>query len=342
LHPTPHVARRSEPFFSAEHLLAAAERYGADVEAISVEAGLTHPQPRIPNAQFFDLWHSVARQLPDPAFALRVLLDLPLEAHRNPITFYVAVAPTFLDGIQRWLSCWPAGSHLLKWGMRWHGTNAVIFAEPLDAPSPARSRAIECFVVDMLQGSRLSLEAPVRPGIVLPHDRPAMRTDFRRMLGVDVEPGDRLEFHFTADTLALPYARADAALSRYFEHQVEQLMAPFRATVQTRVRRVVMQAIVLGERPPLVAMAARMGMSPATLQRQLKSEGTSYREVVEGVQQAQACAHLVRPGVRSSDVAYAVGFSSQRAFCRAFRRWTGMSPTAWSRGARDKRAQPVW
>lgn len=330
LHPTPHPTRRSEPVYSAEHLLAAAARYGANIEAIQAEAGLGASGTRIPNARFFDLWQCVARQLPDPAFALRVLLDVPLENHRNPITFYVAVAPTFLDGIRRWLSCWTAGSQLLRWGMQWHGSDAVVYADPLDPPSAARARAIECFVVDMLHGSRLGLEAPVRPGIVLPHDRPAMRSDFQRMLGVEVRPGHRLEFHFSAAELALPYARADAALSRYFEHQVEALLTPFRPTVRTRARRLITQAVAMGERPPLTVIAAQLGMSPATLQRHLQAENTQYRAVVEAVQREQACAWLAQPGTRSSDVAYAVGFSSQRAFCRAFRRWTGMSPTVWA------------
>lgn len=334
LHPTPHITRRSEPFFSVDHLLAAAERYGANVEAVRVEAGLKTRSERLPNAQYLELWRCVGRQIPSTSFPLRVLLDLPLQAHRNPITFYTAVAPTLLEGIQRWLGCWPAGTHLLRWGMRWHGPDAVIFAEPLDPPSAARARAIECLVVDTLHGTRLGLEVPVRPGLVLPHDRPGLRADFRRMLGVEIEVGSRLEFHFTAADLALPYVRADAALSQFFAEQVDTLMAPYRMTIERRVQALVTQAITQGERPTLAAIAGRLGMSSATLQRHLQAEGARYRAVVEGVQRAQACAHLTRPGVRSSDVAYAIGFSSQRAFCRAFRRWTGMSPTDWARADR--------
>lgn len=68
-------------------------------------------------------------------------------------------------------------------------------------------------------------------------------------------------------------------------------------------------------------------MSERSVQRSLSEEATSYREIVDKVRKSLALAHLARPGNSTADVAFLLGFSEPSAFTRAFRRWTGSSPT---------------
>lgn len=335
LHPTHQAPPIGEPDSSVTHLLNSARLRGANIEQVFADAGLRTERPdRLPNARYFALWQAVSRQIADPALALHAALDAPFSEHLSPVAFLSAVSTNLQVCLERWLRYWPVGSHLLRWGLVIEGNGTwIITGEPVDPPSPARALAIECLVADAIYVTRQGPERPIQPGIVLPHDRAGMVGDFKRMMDLRVQPGDRVEVHFDAADLAAPFARADDALSGFFERQVRAALRAQAPETRQRIEQMIVDALPSGELPSLSDTAGALGMSAATLQRQLRGEGAGYRAIVESVQRAEAFALLTRRGVRSSDVAFATGFSSQRAFCRAFRRWTGLTPSDWTRQA---------
>ena len=73
-------------------------------------------------------------------------------------------------------------------------------------------------------------------------------------------------------------------------------------------------------------VAATLHRSPSTLQRQLQSEGTSYREVLEDTRSVLAKDYLRDGKYSHAQIAYLLGFSDQSNFSRAFKRWTGCGP----------------
>lgn len=79
------------------------------------------------------------------------------------------------------------------------------------------------------------------------------------------------------------------------------------------------------------ALARRLGMSPRTLQRRTADLGTSVRSVVDEVRIASARQLLADPEIGLIEIAIALGYSTDSAFRRAFRRWTGQSPTQYRR-----------
>lgn len=64
-------------------------------------------------------------------------------------------------------------------------------------------------------------------------------------------------------------------------------------------------------------------MSPRTVERRLKSEGTSYREQVNYVQRILAQNLLQDQNLSTLEVCFLVGFSNISSFYEAFKRWTG-------------------
>jgi AraC-like DNA-binding protein len=74
-----------------------------------------------------------------------------------------------------------------------------------------------------------------------------------------------------------------------------------------------------------VASLARM--SVRTLQRRLADEGTFFAALVDEVR-AELAAHMLENTDASLDeIARAVGYSATTNFIRAFRRWTGKTPS---------------
>lgn len=76
------------------------------------------------------------------------------------------------------------------------------------------------------------------------------------------------------------------------------------------------------------AVARRLGLSVATLRRRLEMEGsTSFRALSESARECTARS-LLDQHHHPNDVAEELGFSDQRSFARAFKRWTGTTPAA--------------
>ena len=79
-------------------------------------------------------------------------------------------------------------------------------------------------------------------------------------------------------------------------------------------------------RPEQAVLARRLGMSECTLQRRLRSEGTSFAGLLDELRLDLARQYLGDNRLAIYEVAYLLGYSEPSAFNRAFRRWTGQTP----------------
>ena len=68
-------------------------------------------------------------------------------------------------------------------------------------------------------------------------------------------------------------------------------------------------------------------MHPRSFQRFLAENGTSFREMRDELRRAIASDMLSGSGKSIAEIAAHVGYSSPAAFDRAFRRWTGETPS---------------
>ena len=71
-------------------------------------------------------------------------------------------------------------------------------------------------------------------------------------------------------------------------------------------------------------MSDRLFIGPRKLQRALKAESTSFREVRERFLEARARALLAEPDISIDAVARSLGYTETNSFRRAFRKWTGL------------------
>ena len=97
--------------------------------------------------------------------------------------------------------------------------------------------------------------------------------------------------------------------------------SPFRAEVERRLEPLLASGEVGIER-----LARDLGYSRQTLYRRLKSEGITYEQLLDGLRKRLAL-RFMREGLAVKEAAYRLGFSDPAAFSRAFKRWTGSSPS---------------
>jgi AraC-like DNA-binding protein len=85
----------------------------------------------------------------------------------------------------------------------------------------------------------------------------------------------------------------------------------------------------------LQQIAARLALSPRTLQRRLREAGLSFSQLVDETRQQLVLHYLCDPALELAEIAFLVGFSEPGSLARAFRRWTGQSPGEYRRQLRD-------
>lgn len=91
-------------------------------------------------------------------------------------------------------------------------------------------------------------------------------------------------------------------------------------------------ATLLGDSYPSIEVAAQIAdLKVRTLQRRLELEGITYRKLVNEVRLDIASQTLKRSEIAVTDLAFELGYSDLSHFIRAFRSWTGQSPTQYRR-----------
>lgn len=86
----------------------------------------------------------------------------------------------------------------------------------------------------------------------------------------------------------------------------------------------------MASNPKMDEVAKAMGMSGRTLRRRLTSIGTSYQNELDHVRQELALSAMEEAKSLAS-IAEGLGFNDSSAFYKAFRRWTGMTPSEYMR-----------
>ncbi|MDF1820735.1 MAG: AraC family transcriptional regulator ligand-binding domain-containing protein [Alcanivoracaceae bacterium] len=137
------------------------------------------------------------------------------------------------------------------------------------------------------------------------------------------------EIAFPAHWLSRTTGTADPQLVKLATEQCERALQDMAQAegLLGRVRQLAEQ--YLTEARSMDRVAEALHMTPRTLRRRLQAQNTTYQAVVEQLRGRLAMdmlAHSERP---VDDIAARLGYNDPSNFGRAFRRWTGLSPTAW-------------
>ena len=174
-----------------------------------------------------------------------------------------------------------------------------------------------------------------------PFARPAWADQYHRMLGPNVGfDAPVFRFSMPLEWLDWPCLTADAELARLALRDCEyQLQHQNQGQGWSgRIRQRLLSAE--GCYPTQEELAAEFHVSPRTLLRRLRDEGSQYQELLDQVRQELACWLLVHTEVSVEAVAERLGYSDTSNFSRTFRRWLGMPPNAF-RALRKPPAVPA-
>lgn len=80
--------------------------------------------------------------------------------------------------------------------------------------------------------------------------------------------------------------------------------------------------------PSLNNAALKVHCSPRTLSRKLLAQGWRYQQLIDQVREIHARRKLSDPTLSITQIGQQLGYADSSGFHRAFKKWTGLSPTA--------------
>ncbi len=118
-------------------------------------------------------------------------------------------------------------------------------------------------------------------------------------------------------------ANSTSSLLASWEDQAD----PHQAWEFVSLLRSLIQPYLYGGRPDVALVAEVAGVSRRTLQRRLASCGSSFSQIVQEASFELACRYLGDADLKVIEVAMMVGYETPQHFTRAFRRFTGITPS---------------
>ncbi|MBS7704784.1 AraC family transcriptional regulator [Chelatococcus asaccharovorans] len=135
---------------------------------------------------------------------------------------------------------------------------------------------------------------------------------------------------FSGFWLDTPLPNADPALRAMLKEQIDLLEREDGGTLSEQVRRL-LRTVLLTRRGSLDDVRLGLHMTRKTLSRHLAAEGTTFTKLSDEMR-FEVARHLLRnTSMPMSGVTAALDYSEASAFSRAFKQWSGVSPTEWRR-----------
>ncbi len=331
--------------FVTRGMLVGFQRLGLAPARLCAPAGvslseLMDPAARVPSTAFWALWREAERLSGDPSLGLHLAQTVPVAAAAGMIGQLVAVSETGLEAIRHLARYQKLIADRMDVAIHEDESTLSIELRLADVDDALGRQVYESCLVGILRILREAIIADLSP----------LRVSFRHAPPPDVAPYERffrcpVEFRASSHRLRLPLAslrqpmiaaqpRAQSRLQDLLESELRTLAPEFTVAVAEQIRA----ALEEHERPTQASVARRLGIGRRTLQRRLRAEGSSFRRIVDREHRNLALGLLGRPGCRVIDVAQAAGFDDATSFAKAFRRWTGESPTAYRARILDRTA----
>jgi AraC-like DNA-binding protein len=323
-------------------ILQAAEALGANPAELAANVGFDPREADDPEARMSSviedaLWREGARLLNDDDFGLHVA-ELLRPGNFDVFDYVIRNAPNLYGAFERWarynrIEHDVAVISLLDRGSQVRIEHTLVRGAVQHRHSAESTLAAQVVGAEQLTGVCLK---PV--AVEFRHAAPVDLREHVRIFGVAPSflcPVNAILW--TREALDRPVLAADPALSRVLERQAQAILAALPDPARSYADRLRVWLVRnLEEDEPTLARAAReLKLSERSLQRRLAAEGLTFDALLEEVRHTLALRYLEDPHISISALAFRLGYSDASAFHRAFRRWTGTTPTQLRKAAQQ-------
>lgn len=313
-----------------DHVASSLERVGiAAAAGRGAPAASGDQRGRVPAREVVDLWEWAVERSGDSCLGVRVARAVA------PGTFgvlgdVVVTRTSLAEALVENARLLPLVTDSVGFALVTRAERAQYVLEVRDPTllHPQSAEQILATVWFWVRGLALRAGVDVEAVMRLAHVRLDPGSDHERLLGcpVSFDAGlNAIEMASTALFRPLrPVTPVDGSSADPVAEAERLLGRRRRSTFLALVRQVVGEELATGASEARVAR--RLGLHPRTLSRRLTARGTTFRDVVHAERLARARQLLVT-GWSIDHIGRCLGYSDGTAFSRAFKRWTGTSPT---------------
>ena len=312
------------------------ERYGVSKEQLLAGAAeppnLRDPGARLPLQDFVDIVRRAIKLSGAPWLGWDFGATLTLSSH-GFLGYAAMSSETLRDAVELAVKFFRTRTTVVDLQLKVEGDTAILQLDELVA-----LHDIQPFVVESLfssfhfMGLKLLGEVPMDGELRFAFPEPDYYQRMKQLIPVPVLFDCAYnQMRFPASRLDQRLRFADPRLAKMAEAQCEQEMANIKSPPKllNQVRRIILAQS--GRFPSVDEAASDLHMSSRTLKRKLQQLGTSYQTILDDLRKGLAVEYLTQTEITVDDIAVQLGYSDASNFARAFRRWTGRSPSDYRR-----------
>lgn len=316
-------------------------RHGEDVVAEVLASAaiprslLDQPDARLTRQQYAALYRTVAATLDDE------MLGLWSRPIRTGTLKYLMLslldAPTVLVALNRFVRFWNLLLDDYRLQISTRNDLVRLALVPRTAGTPVVPLGHELMmklahgIASWLLGREIGL-----PRVEFGFARPRHAEDYAFLYPGEVHcDAGQTSIHFAYADCTEPFRREKHELWAFLKRAPEDwtFTAVHRASIAARTREYLEQNLA---RPVTIQeLAQALHVSVRTLNRRFAEEGTHFQAVKDGLRRDIAVHRLASSNTGMAALAFDLGFSDATGFCRAFRHWTGSSPSDYRKGTRQ-------
>lgn len=318
----------------------ALENEGYDNRRLFERAGLDPDKLHDANARYAyagvrKLWQLTIAETDDPCFAL-VAARCWHPTNFHGLGFAWLASTNLKEAIERTIRYFrivtsdPEQLYLVE-----HDNRYEFIMDATHVVHRALDEEYDLFLALLVDMCRSSCESTLNlQHVALQRPEPYCAKDFETYFAAPVTfsaTQNAVVFNKTDLERALPTANAELALAN--EQIVQRCLARMvHSDIVMQVKTKLIQELPSGNISEEI-IAEDLYMSQRSLQRRLREEGTTYKELLNETRRDLAAQYIKASSVSINEITYLLGFSEPSNFSRAFKRWTGVSPSEYRQSA---------
>jgi AraC-like DNA-binding protein len=285
-----------------------------------------NPQGRDPLQRIPAIWEALLTLSGDPALALH--LGERSRPRLHIVNCLAMCSPTLRVALSRMVRFWGLACFCSRAGMEVERRSVRLTLE-LGDPRAHPHYTVEFRMAAWIALIRWMTGEEVRPlRVEFRFPPPGYSAEHERIFRAPVRFGQpRNALVFAEETMGLPLLDGDPVLAGGIARLAEEQLAQGgeRRSVRGQLAEVLRTTLPQGE-SGIKAAAPRLNMSVRTLQRRLRAENTSFKEVLNRQRMVLCLEYMNNPAISFGEMAYLLGFSNAANFHRSFRLAAGTTP----------------
>ncbi len=293
---------------------------------------IADPNARFPYKRIDALWAEAAALIDDPCFGLKAAKYWH-PSHLSGLGYAWLSSSSLRTALQRFSKY----MRMLTEGAAFEleetsdDLSIVLRYNAISRQQPTRTDSAMAMLVAMCRANYGDDFNPA--SLALTHPAPGCSSKFYELFRCPVyfdAPDNR--FTLTLESADKRLESSNPLLSTLHDQYMINYLAQLdNSNIQERVRAAIIQHLPDGNISDSI-VAEALYMNPRTLQRRLQKENTTFKTQVNSVRQELADRYIRDSSKGLAEVSYLLGFSEMSSFSRAFKRWTGETPSHYRQG----------